>query len=182
MTLPTDHSDSKSRENPAVNPLTRLARLRRCVTALGLVLMAGAGVWAFWLLATPTVDSTIKLIPPKSIPEEDDSDYQNTSALDHDVFAAATLWNPLPPPIVEPEPEKAAVIVRRPNLELIGIIEENNQYLAALYDPDNGELRIVKSGDRIEPFTIADISAETVRLEDGEYIAHLVVHDEGESP
>lgn len=96
--------------------------------------------------------------------------------LDPDAFRTARLWNPPPEP-VQAEKQKE-VIVRRPELELIGIIEEDGRYLAALYDLDQNEMRIVASGDRIEPFQVAAITAEEVRLEDGRHVALLAIRSE----
>src|SRR5262249_7564956 len=79
----------------------------------------------------------------------------------------ARLWNPAAGAVVasaEAAPTLAAAPLR---LQLVGVIEENGQLTAALYDPDKDELRLVRDGMSIGQQRVTGITLAVVTPADG---------------
>lgn len=161
------------------NPLDRLVRKRRTLEVISTLVIIGALYWTVRPLRPLDLPVTGDADRPALSSEHDaTADAQPLPPLDPSTFAAARLWNP-PPPSIEEKKEEESRAVKRPALELVGIIKnEDGECHAAIYHLDKRELLILRSGDRIEPFLVVAITDETVRLEDGRAVASLSVRKE----
>jgi hypothetical protein len=167
-----------------VHPLQHLRRVRHRICLAGGVVMLLSLTWA--IAPLPSSSATPDLAPPVGPPP--DSDVQadrDKPRIDRQLFADARLWNPLPPPPAPEAAQEREIRIARPNLQLIGIIEDpenGGTRYAALYNPEDNRLLIVAEGERIEPYIVASIDSETVVLRDGRHEARLWLKREERAP
>ncbi len=134
------------------------------VTLVGGVLAVGAILAWLWPLARPAEIDPLELLfdAPTRHPESADS--SALTDLDLAAFRVA-LWNV--PPSSQVPPTEAKRSEPPPKLDLIAIIEQDGQYLAALYDSTADRLHIVRSGERIGLLEITNVTSRQVELRNG---------------
>jgi len=142
----------------AADPLARIALGTRLTVGAALPLLGGLALWALKPLDTSVVE-------PAPQGEEGPAVDVLAEGIDPAVFDAR-LWNPAAGAAVasaEVAPTLAAAPLR---LQLVGVIEENGQLVAALYDPDKDELRLVRDGMSIGQERVTGITLAGVTLTD----------------
>lgn len=144
------------------DPILRLRNRMRATLVVGIVAVIVCATWA--LSSTPYSGVPATHFALDQTPSSVST--QNSAAIDANAFARARLWNPketpqavTPPQVVQAQPLR---------LQLIGIIHEDGQLLAALYDPDEDRMLIVTSGQTVKGHEITAITAKTVELSSGE--------------
>ena len=122
-----------------------------------MALLASA-VWAFLPTKVPSSDAASSATPlatPATL--EPDRPRFDPSAFQ------ARLWNAPPAPRVEPEPadtRREAALA----LQLISLIESGGTLSAAIYDPAQDRLAIVKAGDAVGAYTVESITRDGVEV------------------
>lgn len=166
-----------TRENH-LDPLVSLRRLQKRLSIATAVVLGALSSWACWPLEPIQVGPPLKA--SQAEPSQLNRDEQST--VDRGVFVAAKLWNP-PPPVIEsvarPEPQP---VVEWPRLRLIATIGEGAHYSAAVVREDSAELTIIRTGDRIDPFVVSEITGEGLILTHGDRRKHLLVRDARRKP
>lgn len=160
------------------DPLRRFRRRCRLVTALALAVVAACAVWSMWPVRVDPHDTTFD--PRPRAPDETQAVGKSDWRPDRQVFRLAELWNPLPSP-APPAEEERNESVRRPSLSLVGIVIEDHDRLAVLYDPDTDRLHLLRAGERIEPFMVESIDDSAVTIRDGSFVVRLDVSKREES-
>ena len=143
----------------------------RLTWLLGAALATLCAGWAWRPLEPPEPrEFFIDLHAPPTTPI-DDQDHR----FDQGAFVVR-LWNPPPPPEARNAlvAGQTAPAPKPPRLQLIGIIDDGRQLLAALYDPETDRLLIVATGDRVKQHTIT-ITADAVELADGQVTHRLTL-------
>ncbi len=159
-----------------IDPIRRVRRQIRLTWLVGTLTIVMCTLWAARPVQEYSPEDTtfsFNLAQLSAQPIE-----HGPHTIDPRVFAAR-LWNP--PPTEVALKEREASVANRPKpirFQLIGIINENGQLRAALYDPDTNRVLIVKSGDRIDELTVTAVTAESVELSDGKTTSRLALIEE----
>lgn len=90
---------------------------------------------------------------------------------------ATSLWNPPPAPAQEAKPSNEAPPAP-PRYQLIGIIHEDGELKAALYDPGADRILIVRSGDNIEGQRVIAVNERSVEISDGTQSSTIILKEE----
>lgn len=135
----------------------------RITFAAGALTLVASVVWAAYPVRSSidTSEMTVETRSPETAVE------RHVAAVDSHALQRVRLWNPLPLPATaqaEPAPEPPKPL----RAQLIGIIEERGQLHAALYDPDEDRIVIVKEGESVKTLTVMAIKPRSVELFDGQ--------------
>ncbi len=98
-----------------------------------------------------------------------------TEALDTQSFDVR-LWTPLVEKPEEPPRTEALVSASRPfRLRLVGITREDGELFAALYDPDQDRLFVVRNGDSVARYRVEGVTLAGVTLSEGDAQRELLL-------
>ncbi|WP_458789222.1 hypothetical protein [Adonisia turfae] len=162
--------------------MTRLARERLLTVALLSCAGATAGVAAWWSMP-PVQPIELDAVPQL---EERSSTSDSTSQLNPSVFDLV-LW-PEPAPAIEEQRTTAATSRTAPiappppapiSLSLVAIVEDEQGWRVALYDPSEQRLVIAAGGERVGRVLVREVTAETVLLELAGRTTRLALREDG---
>ena len=149
--------------------MNRRARERVVTAALLLCLAGVAGSAAWWSVQPP---SSPELNIELETGEVQSSSIAN-SPIDASVFDLV-LW-PEPEPVVAEQATRTAASqpTRTPpppppapiNLALVAIVQEEQDFRVALYDPAEQRLVVAAEGERVGQVVVREVTADTVLLE-----------------
>ena len=144
-----------------------MARLRARMVAtciLGGLAVASTMYWALSPLSVEVPEGAASKLLDESEMAEDPG---LADALDAQAFDVM-LWKPL---VDSPEQAPRAVVpasASRPfRLRLVGITREDGELFAALYDPDQDRLFVVRDGDRVARYRVEGVTLAGVTLSEG---------------
>jgi hypothetical protein len=163
------------------NPLERLKRWQRGLWIAAAPLLALLALWALRPMSIAPIASPTPTFEPRD--REHPSAPSSAPDIDPRIFAVA-LWNPPPPPEKPAETALAQAAPPKPlNVQLIGIITENGQSKAALYDADSDRLLIVADGERVRDHVVHIVGGPKgmVELSDGRSTRTLTLRPEKEA-
>ena len=146
----------------------------RASGAAGAIVILLCAWWAFAALAPlDPAPPAVELAGASSQPAA-----TGINRIDRNAFCAR-LWNP-PPGERRLEPSQRSVAKDQPPIrfQLVGIIREDGQLKAALYDPSTDRLLIVVSGDQIGRHTVSEIDEGGVELSDGRTSRRLALRED----
>ncbi|MEQ8764772.1 MAG: hypothetical protein RL885_12650 [Planctomycetota bacterium] len=156
------------------DPLRSAKRHSLTIAGLAAVALAACVAWA--LSARPAEETST---PSAVFTEASFAETQPAAereALDAEAFEVE-LWNPPPPEeedataneSVDPTSHDREIPI---SLELIAITE-GEETVAAVYDPKEDTLHLVRIGDTLQRFRVQAITANSLRLHDGRRIRDL---------
>src|SRR6185295_10086229 len=146
-------------------------RTRRTALACGGAILVGF-VWALLPVSTPRIDAPSFEVSGQG-PRETKLPPLDARAFDTPVWTIAAAPQPPPPPIPPPPPPPPI------KLQLIGILKEDQDYKAVLYDPDTNKLFVVSNGGVALGHTIDRVAADTVTIKDGTLVRTLALKTGG---
>jgi hypothetical protein len=149
---------------------SRRSTLRTAFLCGGVVFTALG--WALWRPSMPRVEApSLQLAgqgdEPTSLPPLD------ANAFNTPVWTIAAA--PRPPALPSPAPPPPAPL----KLQLIGILREDGEYKAVLYDPDINRLFVVATGEEAEGHKIDRVAADAISIRDGALIRTLALKTGG---
>lgn len=153
------------------DPLRRL-RLRIAATSIvGAVGMLVSASWALRFVAPP-----VATLPTLAPVVSDESADPVAATVDRAAYEVA-LWNPPPPPPpppVPPAPERIESL----RLELVGIVVTEGQTIAAIYDPTDDRIHLVRDGESIGTRSIVRVTSTFAEIQDGRRTHRLALREE----
>jgi len=163
--------------------MTRLARERLLTLAVLSSLGAAAGPAVWWSML-PVRPLQLDAVSER---EEGQSKSEASSQLDPSVFDLV-LW-PEPASAIEEQRTSAAASRTAPvapppppvpiNLSLVAIVEDEQGWRVALYDPSEQRLVIAAGGERVGRVLVREVTAETVLLELAGRTTRLALREDG---
>jgi len=156
-----------------MSDLLQHSRKRTKVLALscgGLVLLGAA--WALIPPGMPRIEA-----PSVELASRDEEQIKlpplDVKAFDTPVWTIAAAPIPLAPPAPPPPPPPPL------KLQLIGILKEDQEYKAVLYDPDTNKLVVVATGQEALGHKVDRVAADTVTIKDGTLVRTLALKTGG---
>jgi hypothetical protein len=146
-------------------------RTKQAALACGGAVLAGAA-WALMPPRTPVIEA-----PSAQLAAQDDAPIKpaplDVKAFDTPVWTMAAA--PLPPPPPAPPPPPPPPL----KLQLIGILKEEQDYKAVLYDPDTNKLFVVATGQEAQGHRIDRVAADAITIKDGAVVRTLALKTGG---
>lgn len=156
------------------DPVRRIRRHIRATWLFGGLALGLSALWAFGPLGeTRAAEGSGSALPQG----EQGAATLVEDALDWQAFDVE-LWNTPSAPQAETPGASALGQPSRPfRLRLVGITKEEGELFAALYDPEQDQLFIVKNGARVSRYQVTKLTLAGVTLSDGRGSRELLIQE-----